>query len=138
MNRIEMDIQLNPLMDGISQMVGGTGLKCKDKGALVIGTNGRYRIVDEEEAWEIIDMLSEVSCSCFLGKTKYLAVYNAHRVLQAAGTKYLAGSAIVVKGTENGIEMMTMSEMAIARKEFESRIVTLCGNGVQFTTFEIG
>ena len=138
MNRVEIDIQLNPLMDGISQMVGGIGLKCTEKGALVIGTNGRYRIVDEEEAWEILDLLSDVSCSCYLGKTDYLAVYNAHRVLQAAGTKYLAGSAIVVKGTENGIECMSLSEIEAAKKEFMSRIVTLCGNGVQFTTFEIG
>jgi len=136
MNRIEIEIQLNPLKDGINKIPGR--LMRGDRGALVIGTNGRYRIADEEEAWDIIDLLSDVSCSCYLGKTGYLAVYNSRRVLQAAGTKYLAGSAIVVKGVEGGIECMSMEEIEAARKEFESRIVTLCGNGVQFTAFEIG
>ena len=53
MKNIEINIQLDPVEDGISW----TPKKVKQEGkyALVIGTNGKYRLIDENEAVDILD-----------------------------------------------------------------------------------
>ena len=53
MQNIEINIQLDPVEDGISW----TPKKVKQEGkyALVIGTNGKYRLIDENEAVDILE-----------------------------------------------------------------------------------
>lgn len=136
MKTFEIDIQLDPVNDGANWIP--EKMRCKDRGALIVGTNGKYRFAEEEEAMEVFDKLSGICASGYMGKTEYLIVYNSKKVLSAGTNYYLAGSAMIVKGTVRGIELLTQSEMEEALKEFESRLVTLCGSGIQFSAYEIG
>ena len=53
MKNIEINIQLDPVEDGISWTPKKVKQECKY--ALVIGTNGKYRLIDENEAVDILE-----------------------------------------------------------------------------------
>ena len=44
---------------------------------------------------------------------------------------------MIVKGSAKGIELLDEEEIEQAKKEFESRLATLCGSGIQFSAYEI-
>lgn len=136
MNNIEISIQLDPVEDGASFIPDK--IKRKDKGALIIGTNGEYRIAEEAEVFGILDRLSVDTASDYMGITDYLVIFNIKKMLCVSGSKYIVGSVMIVKGTAKGIELLNEEEIAEAKEEFESRLATLCGSGIQFSAYEIG
>lgn len=136
MKAIEISILLNPVEDGASFIPDK--VRRKDKGALVIGTNGEYRIAEEEEAYELLDRLAVNCASDYMGMTDYLVVFNAKKVLCVSGTKFVVGSVMIIKGTERGLEFLDEEEIEEAKAEFESRLAVLSGSGIQFSAYEIG
>lgn len=136
MKKIEIDIQLNPVSDGARWIP--EKVRKKGRGSLIIGTNGEFRFVAEEEAIDILDKLSGCSDSDYLGKTDYMIVFNAKKVLNSAGDRYLVGSAMVVKSSKHGLRFIEEDEIEDVIKEFQKKLVTLCGSGIQFTAYELG
>lgn len=136
MKKMNIDIQLDPVKDGTNWGIDNT--KNKREGALIVGTNGKYRFVEEEEAREILERLYECSAFDYLGKSSFLLIYNRKKVLYANDTKFLVGSGMIVRATKKGLEFIDKSEILEAKMEFESRIVTLCGNDILFSAYEIG
>lgn len=136
MKEIEINIQLDPVDDGA--IVVSEQVKRKDKGALIIGTNGEYRFADEEEAYEILDRLAFKSASDYMGKSEFLVIYNAQKVLASGGSRFVVGSVMIIKGTERGLEFLSEAEAEKAKNEFISRLAVLCGSGIQFSAYEIG
>ena len=135
MQTIEISIQLDPSVDGINWMP--ERVKIEGKHAFVIGTNGNYRIIDEDETFAILDRLFGNSQSDYIGKTSFLVVYNANKVIKTGGSRFIAGSVLVIKSGNNGIELLTDDEIEVAKNEFTSRIVTLCGDGIEFSAYEL-
>ena len=139
MKQIEINIQLDPVTDGPNFLP--EKVTNESKKALVIGTNGEYRLIGEEEVYEIFDRMAAamVSESDFMGKTDFLAVFNAKKVLSTGGAKFVVGSVLIVKGTREGIALLLdEEEIEQAKTEFQSRLVTLCGSGIQFSAYELG
>ena len=97
MKNIEISIQLDPVNDGVNSFP--TDVRMKGRGALVIGTNGNYRFIAEDEAIEIMDKLSGCCETEYIGKTSYLVVYNSKKVIKTIEGKFFVGSALIVKGT---------------------------------------
>ena len=137
MKTFDISIQLDPVEDGVAVILQKQ-VKRKDKVALIIGTNGEHRIAEEAEAYVILDRLSVNCISEFVGKTEYLMVYNAKKVINTGEGRYVVGSVMIVKGTEKGVGFLSKEEAEEAKAEFESRLVTLCGGGIQFSAYEIG
>ena len=135
MQNIEITIQLDPVEDGANWIP--KGMKIKGGGALIIGTNGDYRIAEENEVIEILDRLSGCCSSDYMGKTSFLVVYNKKKIVAAGDAKFIVGSVMIVKGSAKGIELLDEEEIEQAKKEFESRLATLCGSGIQFSAYEI-
>ena len=138
MKQIEINIQLDPVTDGPNFLP--EKVTNESKKALVIGTNGEYRLIDEDEVYEILDRMASamVSESDFMGNTDFLAVFNAKKVLSTGGAKFVVGSVLIVKGAREGIALMDEEEIKQAKTEFQSRLVTLCGSGIQFSAYELG
>ena len=136
MREIEISIQLNPVEDGAS-FIPDRVIR-KDKGALIIGTNGEFRVAEEEEAYELLDRLAVNCASDYMGRTEYLLIFNAKKVLCVGGTKFIVGSVMIVKGTDRGLEFLDEAEVEEAKAEFFSRLAVLCGSGIQFSAYEIG
>lgn len=138
MKQIEINIQLDPVTDGPNFLP--EKVTNESKKALVIGTNGEYRLIDEDEVYEIFDRLTMtmVSESDFMGKTDFLAVFNAKKVLSTGCAKFVVGSVLIVKSVREGITLLDAEEIEQAKTEFQSRLVTLCGSGIQFSAYELG
>ena len=136
MKNIEINIELNPVKDGASWVPDH--MKRKGRGALIIGTNGKYRFAQEEEAIKLFNEMSGFCESDYMGDTNLLVLYNSKKVLNTCDGRFLAGSVMIMKATEKGVEFINESEIEAAKAGFESRLVTLCGNGIQFSAYEIG
>ncbi len=135
MKNIDITIQLDPVNDGVSSIPAN--IKMKGRGALVIGTNGNYRFIDEDEAVEILDRLSGSCGTDYIGKNNYLAVYNSKKVIKAIEGRFIVGSVLIVKGTDKGIEFLEEDEINTVINEFASRMATLCSGDMQFSAYEI-
>lgn len=135
METIEIRINLDPVKDG--PVFKETKVKRKDAGALVIATNGEYKIVDAEAARKIMKDLSEAGESEYMGKTDYLIIYNGEKAFYIDGCKYFAGSALIMKYDGKRISLLTREEMEEAESVFASRLVILTGNGQDFSAYEI-
>lgn len=136
MQTVDINIQLDPATDGI--ICSFEKVKPEDRNALIIGTNGNYRIVDEEEALSILSRMDGFGRSEYMGSTHFLVVFNAGKVIKAGDGEYIAGSVLILKSGKRGIAFMTEEEIEKAKKEFASRIVTLCADGTSFSAYEIG
>ncbi len=136
MKEIEINIQLDPVEDGAIMIP--KQVSREDKGALIIGTNGEYRFAKEAEAYEILDRLGMNCAADYMGKTDYMTIFNAKKVLSTGESQFVVGSVMIIKGTERGIEFLNEAEAEEAKIEFESRLAVLCGSGIQFSAYEIG
>ena len=136
MKNIEINIALDPVNDGVNSCPAN--VKMKGRGALVIGTNGNYRFVDEEEAVEILDKLSGCCETDYIGKTNYLIVYNSKKVIKTFEGRLFVGSVLIVKGSHSGMEFISEEEVDTVINEFASRMATLCSGDMQFSAYEIG
>lgn len=128
-------INLDPVNDG--PVIIPKRIKVQSKHALVIGTDGQIRIVDEDETDAIAEQLQENGKSLFIGNTNYLMIYNGKKVVETDNGPFFVGSCLIVKGTSKGVEYMTDDEIMEAKREFTSRLVNLVGGGIEFTAFEI-
>ena len=134
MGNIEVNIALDPVNDGA--VFRNDKVMRKETGGLVIATNGETRIIGEEEAVRIMDALAENSRGEYLGKTPYIAVFNERKIFRLDAREYLIGSVLVMKNTMDGLELLSGEEFEEAAKEFESRLVTLVGDGKEFSAYE--
>lgn len=135
MENIEITIQLDPISDGVSDCPDN--VKMKGRGALVIGTNGNYKFIDESEAFEIMDKLSGFCSTEYMGKTNYLIVYNSKKVIKTFEGRFFVGSALIVKGAQTGMEFIDEDEINTVVSEFASRMATLCSGDIQFSAYEL-
>lgn len=136
MQTIDIRIKLDPVNDGA--VIRGSELYRKDEGALIIATNGEKRIANAGEAQEILDRLSENGHGEYMGKTPYLAMFNGEKILRLGTSKCFVGSAIILKyDGEGGLSMLSGDEFDEAATEFESRLITLVGDGQEFSAYEI-
>ena len=135
MQEIKVTIALDPVNDGAE--ITEIKIKRKDEGALIIGTNGETRIADACEAQRILDMLSEVGHGEYLGNTDYIAIFNGNRIINFGTGKCFVGSALIMKYSDGGLSLLVGDEFKEAAAEFESRLITLVGDGQEFSALEI-
>ena len=93
MKKIELKIELDPVTDGAT--ITSDNPVSKEDGALVISTTGESRIVDQDEANEILERLTGKSTCEYLGSTDYLMIYNRDKIINADDGRYFMGSAII-------------------------------------------
>ena len=136
MKTIEISIRLDPVEDEIRRMPKEENTEGKQ--ALVIGTNGKYRVIGEDETIDIIDKLSDNFRFDYMGKNLFLVVYNASKVISTGESQFIAGSVLIIKADENGITLLNNEEIENAKAEFAARLVTLCADGIEFSAYEIG
>lgn len=136
MQTVEISIQLDPSVDGINWTP--KKIKLEGKHALVIGTNGQFRIIDEDEAVSILDRLSGNCYSDYMGHTEFLVVCNSKKIIKTGDARFIAGSVLIVKAGRGGIDFLTDEEIEAAKAEFAARLATLCADGLEFSAYEIG
>ena len=135
MKTLNVTIKLDPVNDGA--VFAENRFKKKAEGALIIGTNGDYRIADALEAENILDRLSEVEHGEYLGNSNYVALFNGDKIINFENGKCFIGSAIILKYEHEKLSLLTDEDFRKAAGEFESRLITIVGDGQEFSAFEI-
>ncbi len=134
MNNLEITIKLDPMNDGIKSMP--KEIVSHDRHAVVIATNGDYRVLNQDEFDEMFSRFCPASQSEPLGD--YIMMYNAKQVLKVNSSRFFVGSALVIaqKGM-NFAPSLTDEDIEHIRNEFASRIVTLSTGNEEFSAFEL-
>lgn len=134
MNAIKIDIQLDPVRDGI--VAFPKSVEVDDRRGIVIGTNGKYRTVNADEVQDIITRLDTNSVGTTVGS--YIGICDAGKILNIDGAKYLVGSMLIVKCYDSNLFMpITDKDIAAMVKEFGSRIATLSAGNECFSAYEL-
>ncbi|SFG06699.1 hypothetical protein SAMN04487761_10357 [Lachnospiraceae bacterium C7] len=135
MEDIKIRIELNPAKDGIIAFPKDTRIGSNK--ALVIGTNGTYRIVDADEMDKIMEELGDDRIGAPIG-SDYIMCMNADKIVKADGGSYFIGSALVMKIDTTGM-VVDLRDDDIKQIEclFASRIVTLTAKGESFSAYEL-
>lgn len=137
MKEIDIIIQLDPLTDGVV-MTKKSDMERDDKHALIIGTNGKYRLISLQEAKEILYSLKEESASFILGSSDYLVIYNAAKAVSINEADYLVGSMLVMRMQEDQLCMMSNEEIAQVQDLIGNRMETMVSDGQTFSALELG
>ena len=137
MKEIDIRIQLNPLTDGVV-MTKKEDMGREDKHALIIGTNGKYRLVSLQEAKEILYSLKDESASFILGSSDYLVIYNAGKAVSINDADYLVGSMLVMRMQEDELCMMSNEEIAQVQELIGNRMETMISDDQTFSALELG
>ena len=135
MNRLKVTIELDPVNDGA--VFAESSFKKKEEGALIIGTNGEKRIAGVIETQKILDSLTAVGHGEHMGKTDYLMMINGNKVLKIGTGECFIGSALIMKYDGKGLGFLSDDEFDEAAKEFESRLITIVGDGQEFSAYEL-
>ena len=137
MKEIDIIIQLNPLTDGVV-MTKKEDMGREDKHALIIGTNGKYRLVSLQEAKEILYSLKDESASFILGSSDYIVIYNAGKAVSINEADYLVGSMLVMRMQEDKLCMMSNEEIAQVQELIGNRMETMISDDQTFSALELG
>jgi len=135
MEKLEIKITLDPVNDGA--LIRDINVKRKDRGALIIATNGESKIADEDEVARILAELSDIGYGEYLGTTTLFVMMNKFKVIRSMDDRYFVGSAIIMRYEGGELYMLEGDEFERARAEFESRLVTVVWQGQEFSALEI-
>lgn len=109
MEQITIDIQLDPMKDGIK--VPETDVSRPDAHAVILGTNGKIRQISMKEAETILDQMATCGAGTHLGQSDYIAVYNKYKLFKAEGEEYLVGSALIFQRARNVLKAIPDDEI---------------------------
>ena len=137
MKSMEVNIALDPVNDGASAI--NLNVEKKDIGSLIIATNGERKKATLAETVEILSKLEKVSYGEFMGDSNFIMIVNSEKILTLETGMYFIGSAVIMKdeGKGRGLELLSGDEFDAAATEFAGRLVTLSGNGQDYSAYEI-
>lgn len=109
MEQITIDIQLDPIKDGIK--VPEQDVSRPDAHAVILGTNGKMRQISMKEAENILDQMTNSGAGTNLGKSDYIAFYNKDKLFKADGEDYLVGSVLIFQRSGNVLKAIPDDEI---------------------------
>ena len=135
MEKIAIDIQLDPLKDGIK--VPQTEVSRPDAHAVILGTNGKIRQISMKEAEHILDQMAKCGAGANLGKSDYIAVYNKDRIFKVEGEDYLVGSVLVFQRAGNVLKAIPDDEIGDLMEVAMAQIDTLKAGETSFSAMRV-
>ena len=132
---LDINITMDPINDGPD--LSSKKVTHEDEGSLVIATNGRAKILNCDDTWEMMSRLSVIAVGDYMGNSDYIAVLNKKRIIKVGGGQYFVGSALLLKSVKGGLTTLIGDEFEKARKEFESRLVKLVCDGWDISAYEL-
>ncbi len=141
MKDLDIRINLDPVNDKILNFPvrnnSRDGKNIKNQKAVVIGTNGTYRTVDEDEMDRIMTALGDNGIAKSLSEN-YVMLFSAESIINAEFTRYLVGSVLVMKiGDDSRIKDLTDFDIDMMRTFFETDLVTLTYGKEKFDAYPL-
>lgn len=141
MRELDIRIELDPVNDKILNFPvrnnPGNGKEIKNQKAIVIGTNGSYRTIDEDEMDQIMVKLGDNGLAKSISED-YVMLFSAESIINAEFTRYLVGSVLVMKiGDDSRIKDITDFDIDMMRTYFETDLVTLTYGKEKFDAYPL-
>ena len=141
MKDLDIRINLDPVNDKILNFPVRNnprdGKNIKNQKAVVIGTNGTYRTVDEDEMDRIMTALGDNGIAKSLSEN-YVMLFSAESIINAEFTRYLVGSVLVMKiGDDSRIKDLTDFDIDMMRTFYETDLVTLTYGKEKFDAYPL-
>ena len=136
MNNLETTIKLDPVNDGFKQAPDFGNVK--DREGIIIGTNGKHRVIGDDEVSKIFDQLAMHSEGIPIGNC-YIGMVDSRKILKVGASRFFVGSMLVMKiAGHAGIGAGLLDEdIQKILTEVESRMVTLSTGTEEFSAYQI-
>lgn len=126
-----MSITLNPLTDGFVE--NDKDMVRADGSALIIATNGAFRLTDMMEAKHIIEGLGMRGGSIILGDDDFIVLFNDDKAFDLAEGRFFVGSMLVMKISEDRLLPLSDDEIVTAQEMLDGRMATFVSGDQQFS-----
>lgn len=126
-----MSITLNPLTDGFVE--NDKDMVRADGSALIIATNGAFRLTDMMEAKHIIEGLGTRGGSIILGDDDFIVLFNDDKAFDLAEGRFFVGSMLVMKISEDRLLPLSDDEIVTAQEMLDGRMATFVSGDQQFS-----
>ena len=93
--------------------------------------------VSKEKAYEIMRGFGNYSASEMIGKTDYILVYDASKVISIEGEQYLPAGYLVMKA-DSALESLSEEDINVVLPEVRSRICTLALGQYRIQAYRLG
>ena len=93
--------------------------------------------VSKEKAYEIMRGFGNYSASEMIGKTDYILVYDASKVISIEGEQYLPAGYLVMKA-DSALESLSEEDINVVLPEVRSRICTLALGQYLIQAYKLG
>ena len=136
MNEVKIEINLNPLTDGIVQTTCADEAERQERHALVIATNGDMKPISLQEVKEILDGLNGCSGSVMLGDMDYIAIFNDDKAFDTEEGRYFVGSMLIMRIDGDRLVPLTEEEIQTARGLLSERMRDMTAGDLRFSALE--
>ena len=93
--------------------------------------------VSKEKAYEIMRGFGNYSASEMIGKTDYILVYDASKVISIEGEQYLPAGYLVMKA-DSALESLSEEDINVVLPEVRSRLCTLALGQYLIQAYKLG
>ena len=128
-----MSITLNPLTDGFVENENDKAMVRADGHALIIATDGAFRLTDMMEAKHIIEGLGTRGGSIILGDDDFIVLFNDDKAFDLAEGRFFVGSMLVMKISEDRLLPLSDDEIVTAQEMLDGRMATFVSGDQQFS-----
>ena len=135
MEQITIDIQLDPIKDGIK--VPEQDVSRPDAHAVILGTNGKMRQISMKEAENILDQMTNSGAGTNLGKSDYIAFYNKDKLFKADGEDYPVGSVLIFQRSGNVLKAIPDDEIGDLLEVAMAQMDTLKAGDACFSALRV-
>ena len=125
-----MEITLNPLTDGF---VVHNDTTRADGHALVIATNGAFRLTDIMEAKNIIDGFGTNGGAILLGSKDFIVLFNDEKAFDLAEGRFFVGSMLVMRIDGEKLLPILDEEIAAVQELLNGRMTIFVSGDQQFS-----
>lgn len=134
MDVIEITLQIEAETNEIH--VSAENVKVNTKNVVYIDKTGKITMLDMDEAAAVQERFGDNCNSEMIGKSDYILVYDASKIVTIDGHGYLACEALIMKSGD-GLESLGPSEVRVALGEFKSRLVEINFGNIAVPAYEI-
>ncbi|SFG20994.1 hypothetical protein SAMN04487761_1087 [Lachnospiraceae bacterium C7] len=135
MEQITIDIQLDPIKDGIK--LPKADISRPEEHAVILGTNGKIRQISMKEARHILDQMADCGAGFIFGKSDYIAIYNQDKIFVADEEEYLVGSVLVFLRAGDVLKAIPDDEIENLLEIAMAQVDTLKAGDVCFSAMRV-
>lgn len=138
-----IETRLDPLTDGFTENKAAVNAIRADRHALIIATNGDFRLTDIREADIILRELAASECSGSIiledvpDGVDFLVIFNDHKAFDLEEGRFFVGSMLILKMESKRLHGLIDEEVYKVKDMMDGRMATLVDGGDTFSALAL-